>query len=306
MKQTRYQHMYSQLHSSVDEKEIVMKKTSIKTQRIVMVALAAALVLALSVGAVAATSRRLQDTLLRQPETEEKNQEIAETAEQTEEAVSYDPLAGDTDVISLQGFSASPEFMAAAEWATFESAYDRDGSILDAVGNAPTQWDEKYGRNGYLIYSKEMADKMDEICAKYGLRLHEGADAGDLKERFGDFTRSASAIGYWYGDGTFQFDGEQDGIEFQFRRTMKGVMDTVFLNVSDWTKYHQWEYETRSGATVLLALGPMKGLILAEKDDSFIVVNVLVGSEGSDYVWGSTITEAQLETLADSFDFSIL
>ena len=304
MKETRYQHMYSQLHSSVDEKEIVMKKNHSNVTRIVTVALAAALVLALSVGAVAATSRRLQDTLLRQPEAKQTQENPSDVPGASN---SYDPLEPGYDMISLQGYAGSPEYLAAVAWAEFESGYDRDGAILDSVGNAATPWDEKYGYNGYSVYSQDMADAMDAICAQYGLGLHFGGiNVGNLEERFGEFASAGSAFGYYYGDGTFQYDGTQDGIEFQFRRTMKGVLDTVYLNVTDWTTYSQWEYETRSGVTVLLALGPMKALILAELDDCFVAANVLVGSEGSDFVPGATITESQLEAFADTFDFSIL
>jgi hypothetical protein len=306
--------MFDQLHSSVDEKEIMMKQVKPKKIRIITIAVAAALVLALSVGAVAVTGTgRLQDTLLRQPEiTQTENIENANRPAKADEtkapaqSVSYDPIPEDVDVISLQGFADSPEHQAAAEWAEFEHGYDRDGEILHAVGNAPTEWDEKYNYNGYLVYSQEMADKMDEITEKYGLRLHYGGmSVDDLRVLFGDFTREENAVGYYYGDGTFQYDGDADGIMYQFRRTMKGVLDTVYLNVTDWTEYNQWEYETDSGVTVLLALGPRKALILAELDDCFVAVNVLAGSEGS-MLGGEPITRETLEDFADTFDLSVL
>jgi hypothetical protein len=312
--------MFDQLHSSVDEKEIMMKQVHSKKVRIATIAIAAALVLALSVGAVAITSNgRLQDTLLRRPETppteiaqNEKDEAVpqpatTEEAGVPEQSVSYDPIPEDIDVISLQGFAGSPEHQAAAEWAEFEHGYDRDGTILHSVGNAPTEWDEKYNYNGYSVYSQEMADKMDEIAERYGLGLHYGgvAVADDLRVLFGDFSRDGNAVGYYYGDGTFQYDGDANGMMYQFRRTMKGVLDTVYLNVTDWTEYNQWEYETDCGVTVLLALGPQKALILAELDDCFVSVNVLAGTEGSMF-GGEAITREELEAFADTFDLSVL
>ena len=230
-----------------------------------------------------------------------------------ENSVSYDPLPGDTDMISLQGFAGSPEYQAMLEWSEFEHGYDRDGAILWQVGNQPTEWTEKYNRNGYTVYSQEMADALEAIAEKYGLTLHSGfslgADLVELRERFGDFTQADNWGGYYYNDGTFQFDGEQNipgfgPLDYQFRRSMKGVLDTVGLNIIDAASYEQWEYETACGERVLLALGPGKALILADLPDCFVAVNVLAGTEANEYR-GSLSPEA-LEALADSFDYTLL
>ncbi|MGX8774332.1 MAG: M23 family metallopeptidase [Bacillota bacterium] len=219
-----------------------------------------------------------------------------------------------TDMISLQGYTDSPEYKASAEWKDFEDGYDQDESILDAVGNDPTPWDEKYNYNGYLVYSQEMADKTDEIIEKYGLKLHTGgitaADLDQLCDMFGDFVSGADGSGYYYKDGTFHYDGdatiEGRQIEYQLRRTMKGVFDTVCLNVGDADKYEQWEYETSCGETVLLALSDDKALIITDYDNCFILVNVLCGTDKPFVGGGDTITKESLETLADSFNFSVL
>ena len=79
---------------------------------------------------------------------------------------------------------------------------------------------------------------------------------------------------------------------------MKGTLDTVGLNIIDAEQYEQWEYQTACGETVLLALGPDKALILADLEQSFVVVNVMPGTKSS--------TREALQELADSIDFSIL
>ena len=71
--------------------------------------------------------------------------------------------------MSLQGYSDSPEFLALCEWQSFLETYDSDGSILDAIGNSSTEFDEKY--RYYSCYTQEMADEIDRICEKYGLSL---------------------------------------------------------------------------------------------------------------------------------------
>ena len=84
-------------------------------------------------------------------------------------AVRYD-RDGDShfDLLSLAGVEGSPEHEADVEWQEFLESYDQDESILAAVGNSPTGFEEEYGE--YLCYRQEMADKIEEICEKYGLR----------------------------------------------------------------------------------------------------------------------------------------
>ena len=67
-------------------------------------------------------------------------------------------------------------------------------------------------------------------------------------------------------------------------------------------EYHEWEYLSESGQTVLLANSSLKALIIAERDLSFIVVNVL-GDLPSDTL---EMNDEMLEELADLFDFSVI
>ena len=57
-----------------------------------------------------------------------------------------------------------------------------------------------------------------------------------------------------------------------------------------------------------LALGPAKALLLADLGDSFVTLNVLAGTETDpdDIFSSGPISEKELETLADSFDFTVL
>lgn len=299
---------------------------TMKTKRILTFALAAALILALGVGAAAVWRGRLQDLVMKSGEEDivlvddgtdivltDEDSDIVLVGEAEEQpaaepqAAPYDPLPGNTDMISLQGFAGSPEYQAAVAWAEFQHNYDRDGAVLSSVGNGPTPWDEKYNYNGYTVYSQEMADTLESIAAEYGLTLHGSrttASIDELYERFGKFSAAEKWAGYYFDDGTFQSDCDYDGINYQIRRCMKGVLDTVSLNVFDAEQYEQWEYTTACGKTVLLAFGPEKSLILAESEQSFTVVNVLSGRDGA--ILGGSISAEQLEALADSFDFTLL
>ena len=281
--------------SGSSERIVHMKK-----KRIISLALAAALILALGTAAYAIYNWRLQDLVLH-----------SSTENETEmtESQSYDPLPAGVDVISLQGYAGSPEYKAMLAWSEFRKNYDRDGEILAAVGNDPTPWDEKYNFNGYGIYSQEMADTIDAIAEEYGLSLHSGgmhftSTMAELYEQFGNFCPAERDYGYYFDDGTFQCDCVVNGLSFQLRRCMKGTMDGVGLNVNDVDQFEQWEYQTSSGVTVLLAMRPNRALIIADLPDSFVVISIndsLQPRPGE-----SIFSKQDIESLADSIDFSIL
>ena len=314
MGKNEYRDMFSKLHTSINEEDIIMHQKRNRKPRVAALLLAAALVLALAVGAAAIYRGRLQDLVLHGAEAPAP-EPVNDAPVETPQSQTYDPLQSDFEMISLQGYAGSPEYQAALAWAEFQHSYDRDGAELGKVGNKPTGFEEKYSYNGYHVYTQAMADKIDEIAAQYGLVLHTGgmqaATVAELESRFGDFLSAYHYGGYYYADGTFQSDCEQGGISFQLRRCMKGTLDTVLLNITDVEQYEQWEYETACGVSVLMALGPDKALILADLEQSFVAVNVLAGAQTpaidteNDFSPGP-MTAERLQALADSINFSIL
>lgn len=228
--------------------------------------------------------------------------------------------------ISLQGYEDSPEYMALREWMDFLDSYDADGSILAAVGNEPTELDERY--SGYLCYTQEMADTIDKICEKYSLALLDSpqfpqameelyalADTGDILRRGADFENSAYPD-YVYGCGSFQFcgsahllDAELDwpfDIEYQFSRRVKGYFDEIYLDIGHADEYTQWNYTTENGVELLLAQSPYKELIIADLESSFVVINLYDVYVG-DIVLGELHKSPEaLEAFAELFDFSVI
>ena len=313
MDENKYREMFSKVHSSVNEEDILMETKGRKKHKILTLPLVAALVLVLGAGAAfgAAYLHSLNDAVM------DENVEI-------QNPVTHETR--DARSMSLQGFAESPEFEAAKEWYEFNEGYDTDEKILDQVGNDPTPWDDKYG--AYLVYSQEMADKLDEICEKYDLKLHEGqpkiAEAREIEKLFGNISSDDTASGYYFDDGTFQLeniDYELDGVgpmEYEFRRTMKGIFDDVTLTISNEDEFEQWEYETSCGETVLLAKAADYGLIIYENDDCFAVgtVNPSIddiendGSMSLEELMKLCAEEAEkrmtkeaLEKVADTFDY---
>ena len=178
-----------------------------------IIALAAVVCVLLGLTAVAAVSDwfGLRDLLL--PEKQEVGYPV--NPEHTEEnGLPTEQETYRADMISLAGYGNTPESKAVAEWQAFLNSYDPDGTIVGEIGNAPTGFEEEYGL--YLVYTQEMADKLDEITAKYGLKRHTSMlvlrPGEQLTDQVGgDFLgENRDGGSYIYEDGTFKFDGEID------------------------------------------------------------------------------------------------
>jgi hypothetical protein len=226
------------------------------------------------------------------------------------------------ELIAMQGYPDSNEYKATAEWNAFVAGYDTDHSILNKVGNSPNEYTEKYPM--YLVYSKDMADKLEEITAKYGLKLHTSNTIVQTPEELiaaagvGNFLESKEGAGvnrmlggYVYNDGTFHYDGEAvldtgTTMDYQFGNYVKGTFSDTYLNIGDASSYQEWQYETKSGVTVALALSESKALIIVDLPDSFVAVNVLGGTTKGTFFGSDGVTKEDLEKFTDTFDFSQL
>lgn len=219
--------------------------------------------------------------------------------------------------IVLSGFTESDEYKAAAEWKAFEDAYDPDDAILaqaDPEGPGDAAVDAKYDH--YSVYTQEMADKLDEVAAKYGLQLYgsvvpdgvyaitEKLIVNDAAE-FSDAAYNTMLDGYLYDCGTFAYDGIFDAafgrlsVDYQFRRSAKGVLDPIFLNIGDIDSYQEQTIMTDSGVELAAGLTEDKAVLVTEFDSCFISINVMGGTDAG-------ITFDDLKDLANTFDFNVV
>ena len=229
---------------------------------------------------------------------------------------------GNTDVMSLQGLAGSPEFEANARWHAFYESYDPDGAILASVGNSDTGLEPRY--DAYPCYTREMADTLDAIAEESGLELLSGltlygaAELPDwmrntLPQSCGAFDHCIYA-GYSFDNGSFKTDGAfffcdarwPYETNYQFVCNRKGYLSVSYLAIGDADDYTQWAYETASGVTVTLALGPDKALIIADLPDAYLVVNVLDVRVGDVQRGEITLPAGILEAMADAFRFDQL
>ena len=304
MNETLYRETFSQLRTSVviDGERFSGKQRRPRGfwRRTVLLAAAIAALLCCAFTAYAVYQYSLADLVL--PERPVPTQNPPDRAGDPE------PAQKPEDVVTMAGLRGSPEYRAAAEWQAFLDSYDRDHEILNAVGNEITALNLKYGN--YLVYTREMADALERIAAKYDLDLHwesqVAASQEELIARTGDFLGAVQAHdGIMKDGGTFHFDGAaaaEDGEIFslQFSRCAKGYVDETVLYIGHLEDYDQWQYRTAGGVTVFLARSDYKGLIYADLEGAFVMINVLpyedqVGFDGQ-----------YLEQIADRFDWNML
>lgn len=227
------------------------------------------------------------------------------------------------ELISMQGFTGSKNYQAAKEWNDFLENYDTDGVLLKAAKTDDYQENEAYV--AYTCYTQEMQDEIDEICEKYDLEILgpvymeyyaiDAIKAVGIETIFADTVSVPSSIydGYYYGGGTFQLSGETTlnyddspwiyPITYQYRRVMKNAFDTVCLSVGNIEDYEEWNYTLQDGTEVLLALSSEQALILVDKDEYFVTVNVLETRVGDILYGEQQMTREGLEAFAETFTF---
>lgn len=235
------------------------------------------------------------------------------------------------DIISIHGLKESPAYLAQQEWFEFEKNYDPNYEILFSV----EEFDVPDAYSAYNPYTQDMVDKIDEIVAKYDLKL-----LGPLAvfqrweyEIFQDCLNIESLVvsdekasvtnmsGYFYEGGNFnvEFNMEMADKEHSWPNPMlnslfysrKDYFDDTTRNVHKTQWWDQWNYTTESGYDVLIASSRFGAIAICDKVDSVIYVNIenTFGTDWDDvtgeYATTITMTKEQLEEVVDQIDFSI-
>lgn len=243
-----------------------------------------------------------------------------------EEMITLSPIyAREGDMaLSMQGSEGSNEYQAAKEWLEFRWSYDPDLAIYKSLTEEQATMPEEY--RDYGCYTPEMTTKVDEICEKYGLNKLGKAFYELGEEEFFEylsipaFTCETAQVelnvspGYFYQSGTFSLEADAQlagedrewshWIEFQYRCVMKTDFDDTILNIGDISDYAQWTYTTKSGIKVLLALSERKALVIVDKEDCFITLNILNPTAEDGTQWKMTMSKEVLEAFANLFSFA--
>ena len=249
------------------------------------------------------------------------------------EAVSYVGQAQRTQqVLTLAGLNGTPASLAAREWYEFLESYDPDLEIKRAIwGNIPDFGDEYYG---YDIYTQEMKDKLDEILAKYGLKLKgKRIEFQTDKLMFkalgmenvlnpGSEAVIDMQMASYYENGNFNLHflydlpgDEETAIHSQgwlyYRNKACFIPDTAVLTEAEW---EEWNYTTASGDQVLIVRSEdaASAWFFCDLPDYTTSLQISTIQEmyeekddGVPVAKFRQLTKAQLERVADSIDFSL-
>lgn len=214
--------------------------------------------------------------------------------------------AGETvtqlEVLSLQGIMDTPNYLANQEWLAFTQSYTPTGGEY---------WESDEAYWAYSVLNQEMVDKLDEICAKYGLKVigkpwHEHKDCSVFLSLAGIDsllkTDSEAVLclpqGRFFPGGSFNvygtltLPGREQTVSLSFGCMKKDVFYDVFAYVDSDT-VTQRNYTTAEGVCLLLLESDGSGMILADREDCFINISV------------SAYNGSTLEEIADQFDFEI-
>lgn len=230
----------------------------------------------------------------------------------------YDGSSQEVTLLSIQGIQGSPGYKATREWYEWLETYDPDQSVYHSEEAFREDFGDDY--YAYNLYSREMKDKLDEICEKYGLELlgkmytdpdiAAGCRALQIP---GIFRPGVSVEADWgqigyYANGSFRLEGyvSLDGGRqhiVTYRCHRKNAFSDLYASVGPEGTYEEWIYTTSYGVDVLMVLdyGGVRGH-----------ANMYI--ERGEYVYLFGISEfddmplpdkAEMEAYAEAFDFTV-
>ena len=226
----------------------------------------------------------------------------------------------DRTMLSLRGVKGTPGYQATKEWYEWLKTYDPD----DRIYHSQEAFSEDFGDDyyAYNLYTREMKDKLDEICDKYHLNLlgkmYVDPDEAAACKALGiqgilrSDARAQTNFGSvrYYADGSFTVEGKMT-LETQawpyeeivtFSCCRKDSFSNLYGSVGPEGTYEEWTYTTTQGVDVLLVLEQRNDmnqqiLLMADRGEYVFTFHALE----YDRAW----TREALEAYAEAFDFTI-
>ena len=211
--------------------------------------------------------------------------------------------------LTLESLQSSANYKASMEIKDYVQSCNATGDVDETLSEA---------YRAYGCRNTEMAQKVDEICTKYGLnKVGDGISPDTTEEMFtalnvrsmvkasgnGDVTTSNPS---YSADGNFEFwgattvSGVDYPIEYRVYRAMKQTLSTAYWEIENTSDYQWSNYVTTAGTDVLIAVGQNNSLVLTDTGDSVVVIVVLNATTGD-----TQTGKATLETFANTFDLSL-
>ncbi|HCP70612.1 MAG TPA: hypothetical protein DIT87_00885 [Clostridiales bacterium] len=211
--------------------------------------------------------------------------------------------------LTLESLQSSANYKASMEIKDYVQSYNATGDVDETLSEA---------YRAYGCRNTEMAQKVDEICTKYGLnKVGNGISPDTTEEMFtalnvrsmvrdsgnGDVTTSNPS---YSADGNFEFwgattvSGVDYPIEYRAYRAMKQTLSTAYWEIENTSDYQWSNFVTTAGTDVLIAVGQNNSLVLTDTGDSVVVIVVMNATTGD-----SQTGKATLEAFANTFDLSL-
>ena len=258
----------------------VRKFNSIRRPLLIAAAIAAALLL---VGCGIVYALRLQDMSIGK---------ATYTQRFDDKGKAIDPVEKSIDIITPYGRSGDAIQQALKEWYEFQESYDPNYELATNepdIPGIPNQYEYTYS-----CYTQEMVDKVDEIAAKYNLKLLEGwipfqqyqSDIFLEETGIRSLLRQDSGAqitgmaGMLYLPYNFSMDFElvtenAGKLMTSYGYARKDYFPSASAGKMDIDAYEQWDHTTPGGTKLLLALnGKGRGKIIAEQENAMIMISI--------------------------------
>lgn len=243
---------------------------------------------------------------------------IQDMAFGTETREYYDGSSETVTLLSIQGIEGTPGYQATKEWYEWLETYDTDLVVYHSEEAFSEDFGEAYWE--YNLYSREMKNKLDEICTKYHLellgRMYDDPDAEAACKALqipGIFRPGVQAEVNWrnfcyYANGSLRLEDyvTLEGMDTHivtFRCHRKDAFTDLYSSIGPEGTYEEWTYTTSYGVDVLMVL-----------NEGGVRRNFTIYADRGEYVFLLGITEFEdmplpdregMEAYAEAFDFSI-
>ncbi len=239
-----------------------------------------------------------------------------------------EPIEVERQVLTFAGYSDSATNQAAREWYAFRESYDPDHALMTNDPDLPdieNNYEWVYG-----CYTTEMVAKLDEIVAKYDVKLlgewvpiqrwqsdvalENIGVTSLLKEGAEAEMGNVSGMLYPPYNYALEFDLTLTGEDAAWTKTVwangyyyhKDYLPSDGTWHLDMDSYEQWNYTTSDGLKLLLAMNKTgNGFIICEREEGFQVVAISGNRTGSAYPTEDQVPgKKALEQMAEVFDFT--
>lgn len=248
----------------------------------------------------------------------------------------FAPIGQEThtqQILTLAGMGETPASQAAREWYEFLESYDPDNAIRKSVWGSEPEFGDEY--HGYGLYTQDMKDKLDEILAKYDLKLRGKQidfQTGKLLlkalgmetiQNPGSKAKLNIGSAYYFENGNLDLsfeitipgegnaESEKTSGDLRYRSKDCFIPDTAVLTDAAW---EEWNYTTASGDEVLIIrsedaasawmFSDMPNSTVSLRLNTILRMNV-VQENGQQAAQFDMLTKQQLEQVADAIDFTL-